>query len=67
MSTDMRHEDHPEKGAMEPHYMAAWRSSLEDPEAFWMEAAKAIDWEVAPRRAFDHHGLSQPQAFQAPS
>jgi len=29
---------------------AAWRS---DPEGFWMDAARAIDWTAAPTRAFD--------------
>ncbi|MGR3490664.1 MAG: AMP-binding protein, partial [Shimia sp.] len=29
---------------------AAWQA---DPEAFWMEAAQAIDWDVAPTRALD--------------
>ena len=29
---------------------AAWRA---DPEAFWLRAARAIDWDVAPARAFD--------------
>ena len=29
---------------------AAWQA---DPEAFWMEQARAIDWDVAPTRALD--------------
>ncbi|NUB44244.1 propionyl-CoA synthetase [Fertoebacter nigrum] len=29
---------------------AAWRS---DPEAFWLDAAQAIDWDVAPVKALD--------------
>ncbi|MGW0809710.1 propionyl-CoA synthetase [Nonomuraea sp. NPDC002799] len=29
-------------------YDEAYRRSIEDPEAFWGEAARAIDWDVAP-------------------
>ena len=29
---------------------ASWR---DDPEAFWLDAAKAIDWDTPPTRAFD--------------
>ena len=53
MSTDMPHDDNHETGAMEPRYTAAWRRSLEDAEAFWTDAAEAVDWAVPPRRAFD--------------
>jgi propionyl-CoA synthetase len=31
----------------------AFRASLEDREGFWLTAAQAIDWHVAPRRALD--------------
>src|SRR5580765_441337 len=34
-------------------YQAAYRQSLEDPEAFWGEAAKAIDWVTTPPRVLD--------------
>ena len=29
------------------------RRSLEDPEGFWGEAARAIDWTVAPQTVLD--------------
>ena len=32
---------------------AAWQA---DPEAFWMEAARAIDWDVAPTKALTEKG-----------
>jgi len=38
---------------IEPGFANTWRRSLEDPEAFWMDASTVIDWGVAPRRAFD--------------
>ena len=53
MITDMPHEDGPYNGAMKPRYTDAWRRSLEDPEAFWTDAATAVDWVAPPRRAFD--------------
>ncbi len=34
-------------------YSAAYRQSLEDPEGFWGEAAKAIDWITPPQRVLD--------------
>ncbi|OMI34874.1 propionyl-CoA synthetase [Streptomyces sparsogenes] len=34
-------------------YAADYRRSLEDPEGFWLDAARAIDWDVAPTRALD--------------
>jgi propionyl-CoA synthetase len=30
-----------------------WRASLADPETFWLDAARAIDWHTAPTRALD--------------
>ncbi|MFI1400347.1 propionyl-CoA synthetase [Streptomyces sp. NPDC020681] len=36
-----------------PRYEDAHRSSLSDPEAFWLRAAQAIDWERSPTRALD--------------
>ena len=30
-----------------------WRASLDDPETFWLDAARAIDWQTAPTRALD--------------
>ncbi|MET8677993.1 propionyl-CoA synthetase [Streptomyces sp. NPDC004647] len=34
-------------------YAAAHRRSLEDPEGFWLEAARAIDWTVSPSAALE--------------
>jgi propionyl-CoA synthetase len=34
-------------------YEDVFRASTEDPESFWLEAARGIDWEVAPTRALD--------------
>ncbi|MEV5483606.1 MULTISPECIES: propionyl-CoA synthetase [Streptomyces] len=34
-------------------YAAGYRRSLADPEGFWLDAARAIDWTVAPSRALD--------------
>ena len=34
-------------------YREIYDSWKNDPEAFWLEAAKAIDWDVAPTRALD--------------
>jgi propionyl-CoA synthetase len=34
-------------------YEDVYRRSLEDPEGFWLDAARAIDWDRAPTRALD--------------
>ncbi|MGU3362092.1 propionyl-CoA synthetase [Methylobacterium sp. M6A4_1b] len=34
-------------------YAEVHAASLRDPEAFWLDAARAIDWASAPTRAFD--------------
>jgi propionyl-CoA synthetase len=34
-------------------YEDVFRASTEDPETFWLEAARAIDWETPPTRALD--------------
>lgn len=34
-------------------YEDAFRRSVEDPESFWLEAARGVDWDVAPTRALD--------------
>ena len=34
-------------------YDAAFRRSLQDPDAFWAEAARAIDWNTPPPRVLD--------------
>jgi propionyl-CoA synthetase len=40
---------HPQPGP----YAAIHAASLGDPEAFWLDAARAIDWTRPPTRAFD--------------
>ncbi|MEU4578505.1 propionyl-CoA synthetase [Nonomuraea sp. ATR24] len=37
-------------------YEAAYRQSIEDPETFWGEAARGIDWDVPPERAATEGG-----------
>ncbi len=37
-------------------YAEVYTSSLEDPEAFWMQAAEAIDWDRRPTRALFDRG-----------
>ncbi|WP_116048466.1 propionyl-CoA synthetase [Amycolatopsis palatopharyngis] len=37
-------------------YSETFRHSLEDPEGFWLEAAKSIDWTRPPTRALDDSG-----------
>ncbi|GJE53599.1 MULTISPECIES: propionyl-CoA synthetase [Methylobacterium] len=39
--------------AAAPAYAAVHAASIADPERFWLDAAKAIEWETAPERAFD--------------
>jgi len=53
MSSSASQEHGPGNDLMEAIHTPAWRKSLEDPEAFWMDAARTIDWDVPPRRAFD--------------
>ncbi|MCT2399884.1 AMP-binding protein [Novosphingobium mangrovi (ex Huang et al. 2023)] len=33
---------------MSKAYEAAWQASIDDPQGFWLEAAKALDWAQAP-------------------
>ena len=37
----------------ESPFRAVHAASLSDPEGFWLDAAKAIDWDTPPSRAFD--------------
>jgi propionyl-CoA synthetase len=37
---------------MSEAYQAAWRSSIEAPEAFWSEAATALDWISPPKAVY---------------
>ncbi|MEA1834828.1 propionyl-CoA synthetase [Methylobacterium durans] len=39
--------------ALPGRYAEVYAASLADPETFWLTAARAIDWETAPSRAFD--------------
>ncbi|MCY7341934.1 MAG: propionyl-CoA synthetase [Pseudonocardia sp.] len=34
-------------------YEDVFRASTDDPETFWLQAARAVDWHVAPTRALD--------------
>jgi acetyl-CoA synthetase len=43
------------------HYDAFHRRSLEDPDAFWSEAAQLIDWTTQPDRVFDQ---PEPPSFR---
>jgi len=38
---------------MSDAYETAWRNSIENPEAFWLNAAKTIDWIAEPAKAYD--------------
>jgi len=38
---------------MSEAYRQAWQASMDDPDAFWAEAAEAIDWIKPPLRTFD--------------
>ena len=42
-------------------YDAFYRRSLEDPDAFWREAAQLIDWSTAPDRVFEQ---PEPPSFR---
>ena len=34
-------------------FESVWRASLDDPEAFWLDAAQAVDWHTPPTRALE--------------
>jgi propionyl-CoA synthetase len=34
-------------------YESVFRASVDNPEAFWLEAARAVDWQTAPTKALD--------------
>ena len=36
-----------------PAYQDVYRRSIEDPEGFWLDAARLVDWDVAPTAALD--------------
>ncbi len=41
---------------MSEAYQHAWQESLHNPEAFWLQAARAVDWASPPVRAWDEAG-----------
>ncbi|MGU3538166.1 propionyl-CoA synthetase [Methylobacterium sp. A54F] len=43
----------PRTASLPGRYAEVHAASLADPEAFWLEAARAIEWDGAPTRAFD--------------
>ncbi|HET6173331.1 MAG TPA: propionyl-CoA synthetase [Gaiellales bacterium] len=47
-----------------PSFDAIYGRSIDDPEAFWGEAARALDWDVPPRRVLDRE--AQPLASWFP-
>ncbi|MFI7482992.1 propionyl-CoA synthetase [Kocuria sp. M1R5S2] len=51
MSPD--HHTLPPEPGHAPDYAEVYRRSVEDPEGFWLEAARAVDWVRAPTRALD--------------
>lgn len=44
-------------------YEGKWLQSLNDPEGYWLSAAKAIDWTIPPMRALDQQSESAWQWF----
>ena len=38
---------------MSDAYTAAWKASIDDPQGFWLDAAKALDWAVAPQAGWN--------------
>jgi len=44
-----------ESGDARARYDALYRRSLDDPEAFWLEAARRLNWAQPPERALEHH------------
>ncbi|MHB9759919.1 propionyl-CoA synthetase [Streptomyces sp. BYX5S] len=42
-----------QRSAGMPSYEEVFRASTEDPEGFWLAAARAIDWDTPPTRALD--------------
>ena len=44
-------------------FAAVYARSLDDPEGFWGEAARALEWEVAPQRVLDRDASPLPRWF----
>ena len=38
---------------MSDAYLNAWRQSIQEPQAFWSQAARAVEWISAPAHAYD--------------
>jgi len=49
-----------ETGDARTRYLELYRRSLDEPEAFWLEAAKRLDWGQPPHRALE---LREPPTF----
>src|SRR3954452_7411788 len=43
----------PKEPPVESRYQSVYEASCREPEGFWLEAAGAVDWDVAPRQALD--------------
>ncbi|NLU82455.1 propionyl-CoA synthetase [Rhodococcus sp. HNM0569] len=39
-----------------PSYAEVYARSIDDPEQFWLDAARGVDWDTAPTRALDASG-----------
>ncbi len=50
---DQQESGQPSRQTGEPVYRRAHRRSLDDPEGFWLEAARLVEWTKAPTRALD--------------
>ncbi len=46
-----------------PRFDAVYARSIDDPEGFWGEAARAIDWHVPPDRVLDRNARPLPRWF----
>ena len=44
---------------MSEAYLAAWQESINQPEAFWLRAAQAVDWFTPPTRAYAPAGATE--------
>ncbi|MBM2577688.1 AMP-binding protein [Jannaschia sp. Os4] len=44
-------------------YRTEWQRAKDDPEGFWMDAARAVDWDVAPSKALHDRGGVVPEWF----
>ncbi|TXG88987.1 propionyl-CoA synthetase [Rhodococcus rhodnii] len=51
-------------GAPRESYSDVYARSIDDPEGFWLAAAEAVDWEVAPTRALKPTDTAAPASQQ---